>query len=112
MSRGMDTLVLYQQGKQSWYYFFCFKYDPTNSSQDEQTKKIYEWLSPLAGDFEKKQLDMINLPARQDDTGNWLVNTSEFDIWLKNSGKTLLCLGSREWHQNPLISSFPALALT
>lgn len=112
MSHGMDTLVLYQQGKQSCILSFCFQYDPTNASQDERTKKIYEWLSPLAGDFEKKQLDMINLPARQEDTGNWLVNTSAFDVWLKNSGKMLLCLGSREWHQNPLMSSFSALALT
>ncbi|KAH0538579.1 hypothetical protein FGG08_004829 [Glutinoglossum americanum] len=60
---------------------------------DEHLLKIYDWLSPLTGEFEKKQLDVFNLKGRQDGAGNRLVETDEFKNWLNGTGETMWCPG-------------------
>ena len=64
-------------------------------SLDESLQKVYDWLSPLAGAFENKQLDTLNLKGRQDGLGKWLVETSEFKRWLSGTNETLCCCGGR-----------------
>lgn len=97
MSQETHTLISYQEGKESRISFFRFDYDTADASSDEHARRIHDWLSPLSGDFEKKLVDMLNLPARQEETGKWLVNTAEFEDWFKSSGKTLACLGPRKF---------------
>lgn len=64
-------------------------------SQDETATRIYDWLSPLAGEFERKQQEMYNTGERQDGMARWLFNTAEFKVWLKEIGQTLWCIGMR-----------------
>lgn len=67
----------------------------TSSVPDDYLFKVYSWLSPLAGTFEKKQLDTFNIKGRQDGTGKWLLSTKEFNEWFHGTGKTLWCPGIR-----------------
>jgi hypothetical protein len=71
---------------------------------DEYFLKVCNWLSPLSGEFEKKQLDTFNLKGRQDGIGNWLVETNEFKDWLNGTGKPLWCRGSRMFPDRHLTS--------
>lgn len=63
--------------------------------QDETSTKIYNWLSPLAGDFERKQQEIYNTAARQEGMARWLFDTAEFKMWLEETGQTLWCIGMR-----------------
>ena len=65
--------------------------------------KIYDWLSPLAGEFQRKQLDLFNVEARQDRLSHWLLNTSQFQAWMENNGKIFLCTGKRKSDSVPFI---------
>lgn len=66
-----------------------------NMFQDETSARIYDWLSPLAGEFERKQQEMYDTRERQDGMARWLLNTAEFKAWLHETGQTLWCVGMR-----------------
>ena len=57
--------------------------------------KIYDWLSPLAGDFERKQQELFNTRERQDGMARWLFKTKEFKAWFEATGQTMWCIGMR-----------------
>ena len=63
-------------------------------SKDQHMATIYEWLDPLSGDFEKKQMDVFNLNGRQDGVCKWLLKTKEFTDWISGTNKTLWCSGA------------------
>jgi Cdc6-like AAA superfamily ATPase len=50
---------------------------------------IMEWLSPT--DFPAQQHDIIT--RRQEGTGQWFLDTPEFNRWVQGSDKTLFCPG-------------------
>ena len=50
---------------------------------------IMEWLSPI--DFTAQQHDIIT--RRQEDTGKWFLDSSQFKRWLQGLDKTLFCCG-------------------
>lgn len=62
----------------------------------EYCRKMYDWLSPLTANFQKKQLDTYNTQGRQDAAAQSLLETTEFRYWLSRSGETLWCPGIRE----------------
>ena len=58
--------------------------------QDNQERRaIMNWLSPT--DYATKQSDFIG--RRQDGTGLWFINSSEFQGWLSSSKQTMFCPG-------------------
>ena len=61
----------------------------------EHTRKVTEWLSPLAGEFERKQNELLRLEGRQDGIGQWFFGTAEFHAWTVESGKLMWCPGIR-----------------
>jgi hypothetical protein len=63
----------------------------------------YDWLSPLAREFESKQLDTFNLKGRQDRLGYWLLEKIEFKKWMNGIGEILWCCGER------MTALYPAL---
>ncbi|MCJ1464603.1 hypothetical protein MMC07_003216 [Pseudocyphellaria aurata] len=67
-----------------------------SAQDDEYLSKVYSWLSPLAGTFEKKQLETFNLKGRQDGTGKLLLSKKKFHEWLSGEGTTLWCPGIRK----------------
>ena len=66
----------------------------TRTSHDMQ--KMYDWLSPLLTEFQRKQFDTFNIQNRQDGTAHWFLEATEFKRWLIHSGATLWCPGIRE----------------
>jgi hypothetical protein len=56
-------------------------------SQEHQT--ILDWLSPI--DYAPQQTDYIK--RRQPGTGQWLLDSAEFEAWLENDSQTLFCPG-------------------
>jgi hypothetical protein len=65
---------------------------------------VCHWLSPLAGQFENRQLESMSLTGRQDGKGKWLLETDQFDGWLNGSTETLWCSGIRMYSFIPYIS--------
>ncbi|KFY70028.1 hypothetical protein V499_09532 [Pseudogymnoascus sp. VKM F-103] len=57
------------------------------SRQEHQA--IVDWLTPI--DFAPQQSDFI--ARRQEGTGQWLLGSNEFQIWLKQSKRTMFCPG-------------------
>jgi len=55
----------------------------------QQHDTIMQWLSPT--DFPAQQHDIIT--RRQEATGQWFLDASEFRRWLQGSNKTLFCPG-------------------
>ena len=51
--------------------------------------KILNWLTPI--DYGNQQSDFIN--RRQEGTGQWLLDSDEFQEWLNQSKQTLFCQG-------------------
>ena len=70
--------------------------DLLNTESKEHRRKVYDWLSPLTVEFQKKHLDTFNIQGRQDAAAQSLLETTEFKHWLDNSGETLWCPGIRE----------------
>lgn len=70
---------------------------------NEYCRKVYDWLSSLTEEFEKKHLDIYNTPGRQDAAAKSLIETTEFRHWLSRSGEMLWCPGIRESY---LISTY------
>ncbi|KAF4812486.1 Vegetative incompatibility protein HET-E-1 [Colletotrichum siamense] len=61
----------------------------TERHLDEKKRKILDWITPI--DFAAQQID--NLERRQDGTGKWLLESPEFQTWIKEDRKTLFCPG-------------------
>ncbi|KAK4213049.1 hypothetical protein QBC37DRAFT_423640 [Rhypophila decipiens] len=63
-------------------------------SQDAsvERKTILEWLTPI--DYTSQQIDFIK--RRQSGTGQWLLDSRDFQEWLKGGQKTLFCPGIPE----------------
>ena len=59
-----------------------------------EERDVIHWLSPL--DFFSKQNDALS--RRQEGTGQWLLETVEFQSWLDAAGKVLWCPGIREFY--------------
>ncbi len=55
----------------------------------EEDLDILKWLTPI--DYATQQSDHIS--RRQPGTGQWLLNSAEYQEWLKTPGKTLFCPG-------------------
>ena len=55
----------------------------------EEDLNILKWLTPI--DYTTHQSDYIN--RRQPGTGQWLLDSAEYQEWLKTPGKTLFCPG-------------------
>ncbi|KAI9778477.1 MAG: hypothetical protein M1816_004032 [Peltula sp. TS41687] len=68
----------------------------SKTTTDEYFLKIHNWLSPLAGYFETKQLDTFNFKGRQDGGSHHLIRTDEFRRWMSETGKTLWYTGMQE----------------
>ena len=62
---------------------------------EQYVSNIYDWLSPLAKEFNRKQYDTFNITARQDRLSHWVLQSKEYQEWLHSAGKTLWCLGIR-----------------
>ena len=71
------------------------------TQSDEYRCKVFDWLSPLTVEFQKKHLDTFNIPGRQDAAAQLLLETIKFRHWQSTSGETLWCPGIRE--SNPTI---------
>lgn len=54
-----------------------------------EQKRILEWLTPV--DYGPQQSDYFG--RRQPDTGQWLLKSSEFLLWLQRKQQTLFCRG-------------------
>lgn len=59
-----------------------------NQSQQKR-EEVLLWLSPL--NFTSQQSDLSG--RRQGGTGSWLLESQEFQEWVGNQGKTLVCQG-------------------
>lgn len=56
---------------------------------DQDCQTILDWITPI--DYTPQQNDFI---ARQEEgTGQWLLDSAEFQIWLETDKQTLLCQG-------------------
>jgi Cdc6-like AAA superfamily ATPase len=56
---------------------------------DEEHRAIADWLTPI--DYTTQQSDFI--ARRQEGTGQWLLDSNEFQEWLTESKRTLFCPG-------------------
>ena len=64
--------------------------DQVNSHQAEQThSQILDWLSP--DDFSAQQTDHFR--RCKEGTGQWLLNSHEYKLWLRGERPTLFCPG-------------------
>lgn len=68
--------------------------DKSNWRQENQLRQhreqaILEWLTPI--DYATQQRDFIS--RRQEGTGQWLLDSTEFQSWLTTEKQTLLCPG-------------------
>ena len=57
--------------------------------QDENTKELLSWLTGV--DYGSQQSDILG--RRQEGTGNWLLESDEFQNWCNGSRQTLFCPG-------------------
>ncbi len=56
---------------------------------DQEHKAILQWLTPI--EYTSQQSDFIS--RRQEGTGLWLLNSDEFQQWIKQPKQTLFCPG-------------------
>jgi hypothetical protein len=56
---------------------------------DQEHKNILNWLTPI--DYAPQQSDYIG--RRQPGTGQWLLDSAEFQAWLETDAQTLFCPG-------------------
>ncbi|KAK2745972.1 ankyrin repeat protein [Colletotrichum kahawae] len=61
----------------------------TERHLDEKKREILDWITPI--DFAAQQID--NLERRQEGTGQWLLESPEFQTWIDEDRKTLFCPG-------------------
>ncbi|KAM0804719.1 hypothetical protein BDR22DRAFT_799687 [Usnea florida] len=74
----------------TWLSAYCMKFD-----SEQYVSDIYDWLSPLAKEFNRKQYDTFNITARQDRLSHWVLQSKDYQEWLQSAGVTLWCLGIR-----------------
>jgi hypothetical protein len=60
-----------------------------NRERREEQQTILDWLAPI--DYAHQQNDFIS--RRQAGTGQWLLDSDEYQTWLKTSKQTLFCPG-------------------
>lgn len=60
-----------------------------NRERREELQTILDWLTPM--DYAPQQSDFIG--RRQAGTGQWLLDSAEFQAWLKTDKQTLCCPG-------------------
>jgi Cdc6-like AAA superfamily ATPase len=60
-----------------------------NRERHEEHRAILDWLTLI--DYATQQNDFIS--RRQEGTGQWLLDSDEFQRWLNQSGQTLFCSG-------------------
>ncbi|XHF98005.1 hypothetical protein AWENTII_001577 [Aspergillus wentii] len=58
--------------------------------QQDYGQTILEWITPV--DYAAQQTDILN--RRQRGTGNWLLDTDEFQQWVDGEKRTLFCQGA------------------
>lgn len=64
--------------------------DRLHKRQDDQERRtILKWLTTI--DYAPQQVDFIG--RRQEGTGRWLLDSNEFQMWLKERKQTLFCPG-------------------
>lgn len=56
---------------------------------DQESRTVLDWLTPA--DYALQQSDCIN--RRQAGTGQWLIDSAEFKVWVENNKQTLFCPG-------------------
>jgi hypothetical protein len=56
---------------------------------DQDRQKLLYWLTPV--DYGPQQSDYIS--RRQAGTGQWLLDSAEFQTWVKTKKQTLFCPG-------------------
>lgn len=56
---------------------------------DQELQAILDWITPI--DYTSQQNDLIK--SRQPGTGEWLVNSEEFQNWIDKKKQTLFCPG-------------------
>jgi Cdc6-like AAA superfamily ATPase len=56
---------------------------------NEERQAILDWLTPV--DYAPQQIDFIG--RRQEGTGQWLLNSKEFQEWVNQDKQTLFCSG-------------------
>jgi Cdc6-like AAA superfamily ATPase len=61
--------------------------DRTERNKEDQA--ILDWLTPI--DYATRQQDIIS--SRQAGTGQWLLDSAEFQTWLNTNKQTLFCTG-------------------
>jgi hypothetical protein len=61
----------------------------TQYRANQDRRAIADWLTLI--DYASQQSDFIS--RRQEGTGRWLLDSNEFQYWLKNSVQTLFCPG-------------------
>lgn len=64
-----------------------YRHDEHNRHEENQA--IVDWLSPI--DYAPQQNDFIS--RRETGTGQWLLDSHEFNLWLSKSNLTLFCPG-------------------
>jgi len=60
-----------------------------NRQDDQDRRAIIDWLTPI--DYASRQSDFLS--RRQEGTGEWLLNSDEFQAWINTSKQTLFCPG-------------------
>lgn len=65
------------------------QHDQNRRADSLDSRVIIDWLSPV--NYHTQQDDFIK--RRQEGTGTWLLNSDEFQAWLKISKQTLFCPG-------------------
>ncbi|RYP06973.1 hypothetical protein DL765_009292 [Monosporascus sp. GIB2] len=68
---------------------YDLKQKANDAKEATEHKKILDWLTPI--DYALRQNDYIG--RRERGTGQWLLDSAEFQEWLKRSGQTLFCPG-------------------
>ena len=56
---------------------------------DQEHETIFKWLTPI--DYAPQQTDYLK--RRQPGTGQWLLDSAEYQAWLKTDKQTLFCPG-------------------
>jgi hypothetical protein len=56
---------------------------------DQEHETVLNWLTPI--DYAAQQSDFVG--RRQEGTGQWILNSVEYQMWLNSDGQTLFCPG-------------------
>ena len=57
--------------------------------EDKERQKVLDWITPI--DYATQQSDFIS--RRQEGTGQWLLDSDEFQAWVETDKQTLFCPG-------------------